>query len=299
MDELMQALDVRDLEIERRLDLFAGARLSPDPAGAARTRARIMREARLAFEAARIAAHVAPIVAPRRSLLSRIAMPLLAASVWVVIAIGSVAAAQPGGPLYPTRLWIEAATLPSGPAARTQAELSHLDERLAEALAAASRGDRNAVAAALAAYQSIADAALADSAGSNELEQLVESALDKHVAVLEAVAASLNAKGNATAADSVERNIQRTIERNQETVSRIGSGGGGGAGNGATGGSGTGGSGSAGGGGGNGGSTGGAGPTADPGAPTPTNGNGKPDRTPRPTPSATASHGPGDGDQDD
>jgi hypothetical protein len=303
MDELMQALDVRDFEIERRLELFARARLTPDPAATARMRARIMREARLAIDAARIAAHVAPIVAPQRSVVRRVAMPLLAAAIWVAIAIGSVAAAQPGGPLYPSRLWIESATLPSNPAARTQAELSRLDERLAEALSAASRGDRNAVAAALAAYQTIADAALADSAGSNELQQLVETALGKHLAVLDAVAASLGAKGNTTAADALERNIQRTIERNQETINRIGSAGGG-AGTGntggttVTGGSSGGGTGAASSGGGaTGGSTGGSAATPGPATPAPTADNGKPDRTPRPTP-PTSTHGPHGGNED-
>ena len=110
----MQAIDAGDLELERRFDSFARARLSPDPRATARIRARVMREARLHQEAARIALHMAPTVAAsHRQAVRRLAMPFLAAAVWLSIAVGSIAAAQAGGPLYPTRLWIEAATLPS------------------------------------------------------------------------------------------------------------------------------------------------------------------------------------------
>src|SRR5882757_3521322 len=106
MDDDMQAIEVWDREIERRLDAYAHARLSPDPSATARARSRIMREARLQFEAARIAAHAAPAIAivHRRSPVRRLAMPLLAASVWLGIAVGSISAAQAGGPLYPTRM---------------------------------------------------------------------------------------------------------------------------------------------------------------------------------------------------
>src|SRR5215212_1986827 len=172
MDDEMQALDIRDFEIERRLDAFARARLTPDPAAVARARARVMREARLQFEAARIAAHVAPVMAlaSRRSPIRSIATPLLAASLWAGIAIGSVSAAQAGGALYPARIWIESATLPASVAERTAAELGRLDARLADALTGAARGDTRAVAAALAAYDEIAQDTLAVSGGDAGLE---------------------------------------------------------------------------------------------------------------------------------
>jgi len=116
MDDDMQAIEVRDDEMERRLGAYARARLSPDPRAVARVRARIMREARLQFEASRIAVHIAPALVRQthRSLFRRVAMPLLAASVWLGIAVGSISASQAGGPLYTTRLWVENATLPAG-----------------------------------------------------------------------------------------------------------------------------------------------------------------------------------------
>jgi hypothetical protein len=226
MDDEMQALDIRDFEIERRLDAFARARLSPDPQATARTRARVMREARHQHEAARDAARAAAPVAlvARRSTVRRVAMPLLAASLWVAIAVGSVAAAQAGGPLYPTRLWIEQATLPSGASERVAAEIGRLETRLADALTAAAHGDTSAVAAALAAYDSIAAEALAGASGNAELEAIVAAALDRHRAVLTAVAASLNEKGNSAASAAVELAIERAIERNAAVVERIGAG---------------------------------------------------------------------------
>lgn len=284
----MQAIEVRDREIERRLDAYARARLRPEPKVVARTRARVMREARLQFEAARIAAHMAPSVAlvPHRSTTRRLAMPFLAASVWLGIAVGSIAAAQAGGPLYPTRMWIENATLPTAGAARAGAELSRLDARLFEATAAASRGDVGAVEAALDAYFQIADEATAAAIGDSSLETRVAAALDKHLAVLAAVAASLEGRGNDTAVAAVEASIQRAIVHNQAVVDRLGANGAGGAGNGSPGGPATnpGGPGGAG----NGAGAGGSGATGGGAEPS----GGKPDKTPKPTPAPPDPQGP-------
>lgn len=293
---MQQALDIRDFEIERRLDAYARARLSPDPAAVARTRARVMREARLQFEAARIAAHVVPAVslATHRPLARRIATPLLAASLWAGVVVGSVAAAQAGGPLYPTRMWIETATLPATGVARTTAELDRLDARLGDALGAAARGDAGAAAAALAAYRQIADETIVASTGDAALEAKVAAALEGHLAVLTAVSASLEAKGNSTAADAVETAIERTIERNAAVVAGLaGNGGGKGSGSGSTDGAGATGGGKTGGGGQSGnGQTGGTGSTGgNGGAGSGQDGGAKPTREPKPTaaPEATPS----------
>lgn len=291
----MQATDVMDREIERRLESYARARLSPDPQAVARARARVMREARLQFEASRIAIHMAPTIsiAVHRSRTRRLAMPLLAASVWLGIAVGANAAAQAGGPLYPTRMWVENAVLPSTGASRATAELERLNARLAEAMSAAARGDAGAVQAALDAYREIADEAIAAAAGDADLEALVTAALDRHEAVLTAVAAGLVSQGNDTAAAAVEASIQRAIDHNQAVIKRIGENGAGGAENGSTGGSGTGGTGGSGGTGGtgtvvgpapsadNGGGNGGTGGTGGTGTT-----DGKPAKTPKPAPSA-------------
>jgi hypothetical protein len=286
MDDDMQAMDVRDRDIERRLESYARARLTPDPQAVARARARVMREARLQFEASRIAVHIAPAVllTTHRSTARRVMMPFLAASLWLGIAVGSISAAQPGGPLYATRVWIENAALPSGGVARASGELARLDARLSDALGGASRGDANAVQAALDAYRQIADETIAAAAGDPALEALISAALDRHLAVLAAVASSLDAKGNDIAAAAVEASIQRAIDHNEAVVTRIQASG---AGNGANGGpaaapgSGGNGAGTGATGGGTGGNTGGASGT---GGGTGTGGQDKPAKTPKPTP---------------
>src|SRR6266550_610212 len=245
MDDDMQAMDAGTIELGRRLEAFAHARLSPDPRLTARTRARVLREARLSFEAARIAVHVAPaIAASNRSMRSRLVMPFLAAALWVGIAVGSISAAQAGGPLYSTRMWVESALLPSDPTARTDAELDRMDARLAEAVTGAARGDRLAVSASLDAYFLIADDAIAGSANDPGLEARVAKALNQHQDVLALIAARLADKGNTTASDAIERNIERAIEHNATVILNIGSPGGsqGGGGSGGAGSSGTGGS---------------------------------------------------------
>ena len=215
MDEDMLAIDAGDIELERRFDSYARARLSPDPGATARIRARVMREARLQLDAARIAAFVAPAVASsRRTTIRRLAMPALAAAVWLGIAAGTMAAGQPGGPLYASRLWIETALLPATGGSRVEADLQRLDDRISEALAAANGGDRAGVAAALDAYAAIADDARATSGSELTLMARVEEALSRHQAVLTALVAGLDAKGNDTAADAIERNLQRAIDRN-------------------------------------------------------------------------------------
>ena len=232
----MQAMEVRDREIERRLEAFARARLSPDREAVARTRARVMREARLQFDASRIAAHMAPAIAlvPPRSTARRLAMPFLAASVWLAITVGSISAATAGGPLYPARMWVENATLPAGGASRANAEITRLNDRIGEAVGAATRGDASAVQAALDAYRQISDEALAATSGDATLQALVAAALDRHLSVLTVVAATLESKGNDTAADAVELSIQRAIAHSQTVVERVGSNGSGAGGNGSS-----------------------------------------------------------------
>jgi hypothetical protein len=287
MDEEMQATDAGTIELGHRLDAYARARLSPDPRAAARARARVMREARLSFEAARIAVHVAPaIAASGRSTRRRLFMPFLAAAVWLSIAVGSIAAAQAGGPLYPSRMWVEAALLPSGAGARTAADLNHLDARLGEALSGVARGDRDAVAASLDAYFLIAADAIAESTGDPGLEATVTDALDHHQAVLTAIAGRLADEGNLTAVDAIERNIQRAIDHNAAVINAIGNHGtpqgGAGAGSGDNGVGGA-------SGGGVGGGAGSAGQTAAPNPSHPPTGVAKPAKTPKPTPAATPS----------
>jgi hypothetical protein len=223
MDEDMQAIDVADFEIERRLDSYARARLNPDPQTVARIRARVMREARLQLEPRALLSPPAAMSTARAwRIRRRAAMPLLAASVWLGVSAGSIFAAQPGGPLYPTRIWIESVALPSGGTARAEAELTRLDARLAEVVAASASGNAGSVEAALAAYGDIADEAAAGALGDPVLEDIVAGALAKHQVVLADVAARLSDKGNVTAAASVEASLQRAMGRARAVIDRVG-----------------------------------------------------------------------------
>lgn len=218
----MQVIEAGDFEIERRLESYARARLSPDPLAIARVRARVMREARLQADLPRITVLGAPTARRTgRPVGRRLSMAILAAAVWLGVAAGSVFAAQAGGPLYPARMWLEQATLPADPAARAAAELTRLDARLADAMAAAARGDTGAVQAALDAYGQIADEMIAGAAGNAALESIAAAALDKHFAVLGEVATRLADKGNITAADAVEASIARAIDHNQDVIDRL------------------------------------------------------------------------------
>jgi uncharacterized membrane protein YgcG len=306
MDSQMQATDAGTIELGHRLEAYARARLSPNPQATARARARVMREARLSFDAARIAVHVLPVMADsRRSMQRRMVMPFLAAAVWLALAVGTMAAGQAGGPLYPTRMWIENALLPTDSSARTTADLSRLDARLAEALSGAASGNRGAVAAALDAYYLIADDAASESGSDSALQAMVAEALDQHRAVLTAIAARLADKGNVTASDAIERNIQRAIDHNAAVIQGIGSRGtppggagrppGNGTGTGAGSGAGAGGAGGGGAGAGGGGTGGGGsanhtpapGPISQPVVPTE-----KPAHSPKPPPPAQPDHTP-------
>jgi hypothetical protein len=118
-------------------------------------------------------------------------------------------------------MWLEAAALPSNPVARTDAELTRLDARVAEVTIAAEKGDRGAVAAALQSYAEISDEALAGAGGDpNQIDRL-RAALDHQLAVLTAVADKVPDQ----AQTAIESNIERAIQRNQATIDRINAGG--------------------------------------------------------------------------
>src|SRR5690349_21388631 len=222
MDDPMQASMAADLEVERRLDDFARGRLTPSAASKARSRARVMREARLAFadQATRTAARAdAEIVrtSARRAHFRRGVALLAAAVLSLVVVGGAFAASTAGGPLYGARVWLETVNLPTDPTARASAELSRLDTRLAELQAAVRSGDRAAVAAALAAYEQIADEALVGAATDEAAIERLTAALDRHVAVLERVAAQVPPQ----AAGSITTNIQKAINHNDAAIERI------------------------------------------------------------------------------
>jgi hypothetical protein len=221
MDEQMQASMGGDLEIEQRLDAFARVRLSPTERASARMRARIMREARLVMAAPTwtqtTPASIDHARVLRGGLARRGAGLLLAAGLTLAVAGGVMAASQAGGPLYPTRMWLETVTLPAAGAARTDADIVRLESRMEEVIAAARRGDRAGVAAALLAYEEIADEALIAAGGDEAAIERLRVALDRHVAVLLAIAAKVPPQ----ASEAIGRNIDRAIEHNGATLDRI------------------------------------------------------------------------------
>jgi len=225
MDDEYMEVWPGDVEAYRRLDAYAEMRLAPDPAAMRRIRAAVMAAAATALTTPRpadaaLAAPPATIVAiggaprtlgPRRR--SRLGTALLAAALTLGLAVGGVSAAQPGGPLYGQRLWIEQAMLPASGEARVDAQSARLDERLAEARAAADRGDTNAIGAALGAYasilgeletQAIADPAVADEIGDD---------IERHLAVLTALLGEVPAQARGA--------IEHALDRSDAAIDHI------------------------------------------------------------------------------
>ena len=211
----LRALD----EVEDILEAYAEARLAPTGPILSRMRAAVMTEA-AAFAALRAAerrqveaAALAPL-APRRFALPRLtlasfARPAFALGFAFMLALGTgtaVTAAPPGSPFYNTRVALEALFLPTQIDARLASHEQHLDERLAEAEAAAARGDVNALAAALAAYQAEIDLTLADVGDDFARLEHFQAVLEKHVAKLTAL--SLRLPTDVARQNAVEHAIQ-------------------------------------------------------------------------------------------
>ncbi len=205
------AIDPRDsglLELTRRLESYADARLSPSLMGTSRMRANVMNAA--LRRAALVAAD--PTLDPRgvstailvferaRAATRRWRRPaavLMAACLTVAMVAGTALTAKPGGPLYATRIWIEMANLPARGIARAQAEISRLEARLQEAQQASAEGDGATVNAALAAYSVIVVEAAQGAAGDPAASAAIETAVSRHVVVLTLLADTVPAAARA------------------------------------------------------------------------------------------------------
>jgi hypothetical protein len=216
-----------DDALARMLEAYAGAQLSPDPDRLARMRVELMNTA-----SERMAAPIAAISGPaaRRGLLvrfglsgggtaarshrSRLLPALLAASLAILL-LGGVAYAgsRAGGPLYPARIWLEDATLPSDPTARVDAELGHLQARLDDAASAAASGNAGAVQAALDAYQATVDQAASSADGNVALATHLGLVLGRQEEVLSALVGKLPPKAAAA--------IQRAIDRTEQKIQQV------------------------------------------------------------------------------
>lgn len=189
-DEPMNVDTTATDEMEQRLRAYAAARLSPTPEAVERMRAAIVARAAGAVAMRDVQRRPASVVRrswwPIRS--RRTAGALLAASLTVGSA-AAVFAATPGSPLYGTRLWLEAMTLPRSGDARIDAQAGQLGQRDAEVENASSAHDAVAVTAALAAFDEELLTAVSDAGNDPTKLAHLEVVLQKHLTVLRGVLA--------------------------------------------------------------------------------------------------------------
>jgi hypothetical protein len=229
-DDLMQHRDPEDDELARRLEAYAEVRLSPELSATTRMRAQVMaaahRQAALvqADRDRALAAEATPAVdrdrndRTRRSPWRRSVTLLLAAGLTLAVGVGSAAAAQPGGPLYPVRIWSETLTLPGEADARAQAELKRLADRLAEAAAATGAGDSNAANAALEAYDAIVQEATLGAGNDVSAAATLEAGIRSNIDVLTVLVTRV---GNDRASEAIQRALERAIERSDSAVDKM------------------------------------------------------------------------------
>jgi hypothetical protein len=224
-------------EIEELLDAYAEARLTPRSPVLARIRTNVMTQAasyaavraaeRRQVEAAPALVEASPrgrFAFPRLTLAS-FARPAFALGFAFLLALGTgtaVTAAPPGSPFYNTRVALEALFLPTQIDARFASHEQHLDERLAEAEAAAARGDAEALAAALAAYQAEIDQTFADIGDDYGRLAHFQAVLEKHVAKLTALSLRLPTEvARDNAAEHAEEAVAHAIEKSKATATKV------------------------------------------------------------------------------
>jgi hypothetical protein len=243
MDDMFGTM-TGDALLGRRLEAYAELRLSPDLATSARLRARVLavahRRAALTRADAGLtilsrpepSAVAAPFSAQARAQakarrgarsrgqrLRRAGAVVLAASFALSVAVGGVAAARPGGPLYETRLWAETLQLPRDPSARAIAELDRLKARLLEIGQASRAGDSAGVMAALQAYETIVDEASTSAilAGDEVAAAALQTGVGRNLEVLQA----LLGKVPAPAGSAISNALGAAIARSTDAVQRI------------------------------------------------------------------------------
>lgn len=213
-------------QIEDLLEAYAEARLTPAGPVLARIRRAVLAEA--AAAAATRAAEdrlAAATRVPAGGLLSWLRQPrvhvpraafALGFSGALALGVGTAVLAAPAGsPFFNARVVLEQAFLPAQIDLRLAAHEEHLDARLAEAEAAAARGDATVLAAALAAYQLEVDAALAELGSNADLLAQLEAVLGQHVAVLQALEAEVP---DQAAIDHAIEGSQKAIVKIKEKV---------------------------------------------------------------------------------
>lgn len=205
-------------EMEQRLRAYADARLSPTPEAVERMRAAIVARAAGAASMRDIERRSGAVV--RRSwwpIRSRRAVGALLAASLTVGSAAAVFGATPGSPLYGTRLWLEALTLPQSGDARLDAQVVQLDQRDAEVEQASSGQDAAAVTAALAAFDEEMAAAVRDAGNDPSKLAHLEAVLQKHITVLEGVLA----KAPAAAVPAIEAAITASSKALAQIEARL------------------------------------------------------------------------------
>ena len=219
----MSSYDDNDLTAHNRLedllDAYCDARLMPRGPVLSRIRATVLAEAAAAAATAaavtRLQALAGPAPKPGRwTLQSPFARRAIALGFAATLTLGTgaaVLAAPPGSPFYNARVYLESAFLPTQADALLAAHERLLEERMAEAEAAAARGDIPGLTAALAAYQAEVEAATADVSDDAALLAHLEAQLAKHSAVLTALAARLPEQSS----------IDNAIEASSKAINKL------------------------------------------------------------------------------
>jgi hypothetical protein len=207
-------------DVEARLEQHAHDWLSPSQAARRRMRSHVERAVREHMEKSGRAttAEPAPNRLPAASARGRKEAPrrlpaLLAATLAVVLGAGASLAADPGGPLYPARLWAETLPIPADGDDRARTGIERLENRLVEVARAASRRDGDAASAALDAYRGILEEAVDTAGDDTERLEHLEVALARHLAVLGELADRVPAPARPA--------LDRAIEKSDRAVGQI------------------------------------------------------------------------------
>lgn len=228
-DDMIDETEAGYIELTWRLEAYAEQRLSPTTAATTRMRTAVMnaahrRAALMAADAtfdaageppsARAAERAKPAGHTRTSWRRPVAA-IFAGALTLMILAGTASAARPGGPLYAARLWVEMANLPAGLAARAEAEVDRLAQRLQEAQQASTAGDASATEAALSAYSTIVVEAAQGSEGDPAAGAALEAGVTRHVAVLTLLVDSVptQARGAVTQALSSSQHAIDELDR--------------------------------------------------------------------------------------
>jgi hypothetical protein len=204
--------DPGNIEVGRRLDAFAEARLSPSAEATARARTAVMtaahrqaalRDAGAATTAAVASSAAAEAAESRPTRLWRRAAVAVAA---VVLLVGVVAGAtfgtDPGAPFYPTRVGVEAANLPGDLAARASAQVTRLEARIREAKRSTVAGDGPAVVAALTTYTAILTETEAGAHSDPRATPIIVVNLTRFIIDLDGLAGTIPAQAQPALADA-------------------------------------------------------------------------------------------------